>query len=155
MEEMKASLRENGVHVLEGNCESVTIAGRAIDICGVDDPTNMPLSDWKKQLEAAHSQTDASHLKILVSHRPEKTEIYEQYDFDLVLCGHAHGGQIRIPFVNRGLYAPDQGLFAKYVNGSYELDNGSTMVVSRGLARESIPAPRFFNHPELVTVVVK
>lgn len=155
VDEMKESLREAGVCVLEGDCETVTIGDRTIDICGVDDPTDMTASDWKKQLEQAHKKTDPSHIKILVSHRPEKTDIYEQYDFDLILCGHAHAGQFRIPFVNRGVYAPNQGLFAKYVNGAYTLDNGSTMVVSRGLARESIPAPRFFNHPELVTVVIE
>ena len=91
----------------------------------------------------------------MVSHRPERVEYYEQYGFDLVLCGHAHAGQFLIPFANRGILAPNQGLFPEYVNGRYDLKNGSIMIVSRGLARESTPLPRFFNHPELLIVEVK
>ena len=75
--------------------------------------------------------------------------------FDLVVSGHAHGGQWRIPFVNIGLVAPDQNLFPKYISGLYELNNGVKMIVSRGLARESTPAPRFFNHPELVIIDIE
>ena len=74
------------------------------------------------------------------------------YDFDLILAGHAHAGQIMIPFIKKGLYAPNQGIFAKYVSGTYSLENGSILIVSRGLARESTKAPRFFNHPEIVVI---
>ena len=89
---------------------------------------------------------------ILLTHRPEQTDFYALYDYDLILSGHAHAGQIRIPFINIGLYAPNQGLFSKYVSGIYTLSNGSRLIVSRGLARESTPAPRFFNHPEIVVI---
>lgn len=67
---------------------------------------------------------------------------------------HAHGGQWRIPGVLNGLYAPNQGLFPKYGGGRYDFD-GQTMIVSRGLARESTRAPRFFNRPELVVIEVE
>ena len=90
-----------------------------------------------------------------MSHRPENVSIYEEYDFDLILTGHAHAGQFRIPFINRGVFAPDQGFMASYVNGEYKLSNGSIMIVSRGLARDSTPAPRFFNHPELVIIDIE
>ena len=126
--------------------------GCKIDICGVDDPTYMSDSAWKEQIDRAYSETDPSHVKILLSHRPERVPVYEEYDFDLILTGHAHAGQFRIPFINRGILAPDQGFMASYVNGKYELINGSVMVVSRGLARESTPLPRYFNHPELVII---
>ena len=88
------------------------------------------------------------------SHRPERTKTYEAYDFDLIVCGHAHGGQWRIPFTQMGVHAPNQGQFPRYVDGLYELGNGSKMVVSRGLARERMPYPRFFNHPEIVIITV-
>ncbi|MBR1853426.1 MAG: hypothetical protein IJ794_09850 [Lachnospiraceae bacterium] len=100
------------------------------------------------------AQTDGRHLRILLSHRPEKVDLYAQYDFDLILTGHAHAGQFRIPWINEGVWAPDQGLMAKYVNGIYELSNGTLMEVSRGLARESTPLPRFFNHPEIVSIEI-
>ena len=91
---------------------------------------------------------------VLLSHRPELFEIYQKYEFDLVLSGHAHGGQWRIPGLLNGLFAPNQGLFPKYAGGRYDYAGG-TMIVSRGLARESTKVPRIFNRPELVVVDVK
>lgn len=88
---------------------------------------------------------------MLLSHRPELFETYQKYGFDLVLSGHAHGGQWRIPGVLNGLFAPDQGLFPEYAGGRYDYAEG-TMIVSRGLARESTPVPRIFNRPEVVIV---
>ena len=155
VDEMKLYLKNIGVHVLEGNCETVNVNGVMIDICGVDDPTYLPESEWQKQIEAAYAQTDPSHVRILASHRPEKVEIYEKFNFDLILSGHAHAGQVRIPFANKGVFAPDQGFFAKYVNGLYNLNNGSVLEVSRGLARESTPLPRYFNHPEIVSIELR
>jgi len=149
-QEIKDYLREQGVYVLAGDCEKITINGYALDICGVDDPDYLSDQEWQQQISRAYADTEEAHIKILVSHRPEKVSVYQQYDFDLVLTGHAHGGQIGIPFIDRGLFAPDQGFGAEYVSGSYELSNGSIMVVSRGLARESTPLPRYFNHPEIV-----
>ncbi len=155
VEVIKETVRNAGVTVLEGDCETIDIRGREIDICGVDDPTRLTRDEWTKQMKAAYSRCDESHIKILASHRPERVNDYEQFGFDLILAGHAHAGQFRIPFINRGLYAPNQGFFPEYINGAYKLKNGSTMVVSRGLARESTPLPRFFNHPEIVVIDIK
>ena len=88
---------------------------------------------------------------ILLAHRPERIGAYRQYPFDLVVSGHAHGGQWRIPGLLNGLYAPNQGLFPQYAGGCYDED-GMAFVVSRGLARESTRIPRLFNPPELVVV---
>ncbi len=153
--EMKAYLESIGVSVLEGECETIEINGNMIDVCGIDDPTDLYRSDWKEQLQTAFDQTSEEHIRLLVTHRPEEVEEYAKYDFDLIMAGHAHAGQFRIPFINRGLYAPNQGFMAQYVNGTYELPNGSILVVSRGLARESTPAPRYFNHPEIVVIDLK
>ncbi|MCR5418495.1 MAG: metallophosphoesterase [Lachnospiraceae bacterium] len=154
-DEMKRYMDSVGVHVLAGDCETITVNGSALDICGIDDPDELTMKQWEDQIGRAFAETDPSHVRILITHRPEKTDIYEKYDFDLIVAGHAHAGQIRIPFINKGVFAPDQGFLAGYVNGAYTLANGSTMVVSRGLARESTPAPRFFNHPEIVTIDLK
>ena len=88
---------------------------------------------------------------VLLAHRPENIKCYLQYPFDLIVSGHAHGGQWRIPGLLNGLYAPHQGLFPRYAGGRYDFD-GATFLVSRGLARESTRVPRIFNRPELVIV---
>ena len=151
-DEMKDKVRSLGITVLEGDCETIEINGKTIDVCGVDDPTRLTNSQFKEQLNKAYAKTSEDHYKILLTHRPEQTDFYALYDYDLILSGHAHAGQIRIPFINIGIYAPNQGLFSKYVSGIYTLENGSRLIVSRGLARESTPAPRFFNHPEIVVI---
>ena len=74
--------------------------------------------------------------------------------FDLVLCGHAHGGQWRIPGLLNGLYAPHQGVFPDYAGGRYDSED-MTMIVSRGLSRETTMVPRIFNRPELVVIDLK
>lgn len=155
VDEMKEYLEGIGVSVLEGECETVEINGAVMDICGVDDPTRLYRSTWIAQLENAYEQTEEDHIRILVTHRPEEVSEYEKYDYDLIVAGHAHAGQFRIPFINKGVFAPNQGYMAEYISGSYELSNGSIMVVSRGLARESTPAPRYFNHPEIVVIDLK
>lgn len=88
---------------------------------------------------------------ILLSHRPELFEIYVDNDINLVLTGHAHGGQIRIPFIG-GLIAPNQGLFPKYTNGKIEQDD-TTMIVSRGIGNSILPF-RINNRPELVLITL-
>ena len=95
---------------------------------------------------------------ILLIHRPEYLDVYSQYDFNLVLAGHTHGGMWRIPGLLNGLYAnsfyeqsPNRGLFPSLAGGQYE-QNGTTMIVSRGLARESTRVPRIYNRPELVII---
>lgn len=101
-----------------------------------------------------------SRLKILLSHRPEYSGEYAKHNFDLVFSGHLHGGQWRLPGLGLGVYGPSAGgphvgerhLFPRRTGGVYPLNANTAMVVSRGLARESTPIPRFFNHPELVVV---
>ncbi len=159
---IKEYLRSIGITVLDGTAETLTINGSVISFCGVDDPTYMTDAEWAVQLTSTATAADSANAstgttapyKVLLSHRPERTKTYEAYDFDLIVCGHAHGGQWRIPFTQMGVHAPNQGQFPRYVDGLYELGNGSKMVVSRGLARERMPYPRFFNHPEIVIITV-
>lgn len=92
---------------------------------------------------------DTSGLQILLAHEPQYIENYSKYNVDLVFSGHAHGGQVRIPFIG-GLIAPGQGLFPKYTEGVHVV-NETTMVISRGLGNSIIPV-RVFNRPEIVCV---
>ena len=132
----------------------MSIKGTAIDFCGVDDPTYI-CDEWDMQLRRIDAQSDKRHFRVLMSHRPERVEAYEKYSFDLILTGHAHGGQWLIPFVGRGGYSPNQHFFPKYVTGRYDLACGSPMLVCRGLARESTPLPRYFNSPEFLVVELR
>ena len=102
-------------------------------------------------LESVAWASTNQDFTLLVSHRPERIEDYAKYPFDLVLAGHAHGGQWCLPFLINGVYAPNQGVFPKYAGGMYARGD-MHMIVSRGLARESTRIPRFYNRPELVVV---
>jgi len=88
----------------------------------------------------------------LLSHRPELFDLYAENNLDLIFSGHAHGGQVRIPFIG-GLIAPDQGFFPQYTSGSHTKDQ-STMFVSRGLGNSIIPI-QVFNRPEIVVVTLQ
>lgn len=150
-------LDKYGVPVLSGETETVTINGENLIVCGADDPDSVMMGSdteaagLEHQLNSMGGMLREGTYTILLSHRPEEFELYASLGFDLVLSGHAHGGQWRIPGLLNGLYAPNQGFFPEYAGGTYEKD-GTTMIVSRGLARESTRIPRFYNRPELVTV---
>lgn len=142
------------VTILNGNYVTTDIKGQKINICGISDPdvsNNDADIVVTEQLEMIKNAGENGNYTILLTHRPEYIDLYSKYDFDLVLAGHAHGGQFRIPFILNGLYAPNQGLFPEYAGGEY-LKNNTKMIVSRGLARESTRVPRIFNRPELVII---
>lgn len=147
-----------GVTILQGEEDLLEIGGQKISICGVDDPDYFAYVSKApsivKQLEQLEKNRDKVAYSILLSHRPEYYETYKKYGYDLVLSGHAHGGQWRIPGILNGLYAPHQGLFPDYAGGAYDYPGG-TLVVSRGLDRWGIKLPRIFNRPELVIIEVK
>lgn len=150
--EMKKQVQQSGGTVLEGDGKTLFIHGVPLTICGVDDPTYIKNDSLRKQLTSAARNCNAETFSILLSHRPELTDIYQQYDYDLVLAGHAHGGQWRIPHVlPQGIYSPNEKFFPKYTCGDFPLGNGR-MIVSRGLSKESTRLPRLYNRPELVVV---
>ncbi len=147
-----------GVTVLSADAVMVDIKGQKLNLCGLDDPDGSfygwQNTDIAKQLEQIEEQRSKDYYSILLSHRPEYYEQYSKYKHDLVLTGHAHGGQWRLPGIINGLYAPNQGLFPQYAGGLYEYEGGD-MIVSRGLDRWGIKLPRVFNRPELVIIEVR
>lgn len=150
--EIKKHIRNYGITVLDGIYDILDINGQKINICGVDDP-NIAGRTFNRQLKNTASACNNNNYSILLSHRPELIDKYLKYSFDLVLSGHAHGGQWRIPKIVNGIFAPHQGFFPKYAGGKYDFGNTS-LIVSRGLARESTPVPRIFNNPEIVVINV-
>ena len=148
VEKIKDVFRRHGVVVLEGNSVPLSIRGEKTVISGVDDPES---GNFESQFAEVSKGINAGSYSILLSHRPEKFARYVSARFDLVLSGHAHGGLWRVPGILRGFVAPNQGFFPKYTSGEYK-EQSTTMIVSRGLARESTRIPRFFNSVELVVV---
>lgn len=132
-----------GITVLQG--ENVDIDG--ITICGAS-----AKSDIGDSVKVCADNADTDSFNVLLAHFPENIDFYRSFGkFDLVLSGHAHGGQWRLPPFINGLYAPGQGLFPKYAGGRYDFDD-TTFIVSRGLSRTMEHFPRIFNNPELVVI---
>lgn len=157
VDSIKDVFRSYGVTVLENETVEVVIGDVPLIIGGAEDPDinryeRRPLA-WKDEvIEAFSGMKDTESFRLLLSHRPEQISVYEDLTFDLVLSGHAHGGQVRIPFLLNGLLAPNQGFFPKYAGGLYEHDN-FTQVVSRGVSFNP-RLPRVFNPPEIVVIDV-
>ena len=153
-EELEGKLKESGAQILRNESVEITQENEKINIIGIDDPTIVNDSyDEKASTEAAINQSiyglEKGGFNILLSHRPEMFSLYKQYKFDLVFSGHAHGGQVRLPFIG-GLVAPNQGFFPKFTSGTHTSEN-TTMIVNRGLGNSIIPL-RIFNRPEIVVV---
>ena len=153
-DELKAGMEAAGVTVLVDAKTEISLEGEAITLIGVNDPsyqTDYLFGDsetvMNTKLEELHTEQD--RFTILLSHRPELFETYVDHDLDLVLSGHAHGGQFRMPFIC-GLVAPNQGLFPEYDAGIYTLGN-TNMLVSRGIGNSILPF-RINNRPEVILI---
>ncbi len=106
------------------------------------------LNAMKELLGAA----DTAGYNILLTHSPFDFDIYSQWGADLSLCGHVHGGMIRLPKIG-GVFSPDYNYFPQYQNGLYS-DGENSMIVNKGLGSAKIPL-RFFNKPEITAVTLK
>lgn len=89
---------------------------------------------------------------LLLVHEPQFLEVYAVPGINLIFAGHAHGGQIRLPFT-QGLFAPGQGILPKLTSGMHQSGN-STMVISMGMGNSTFPF-RVFNRPEVVVIQVE
>lgn len=152
---LEKELASTSVHILKNTSAIYTKSGISYTISGLDDP----LFYGYKHHYAAFMQKQLQQLDIpkgnyhiLLSHRPELFPLYCKYPFDLVLCGHAHGGQFRAPLID-GLYAPDQGIFPKYTSGIHS-KNHTCEVISRGLGNSAFPL-RLWNCPEIVQITIQ
>ena len=152
--ELKAGMEAAGVTVLEDAKAEISLEGKTITVIGVNDPsyqTDYLFGDsetvMNTRLEELHTEDDG--FTILLSHRPELFATYAEHNVDLVLSGHAHGGQFRMPFIG-GLVAPNQGLFPEYDAGIYTEGN-TNMLVSRGIGNSILPF-RINNRPEVILV---
>lgn len=153
-EVLHAELIKMGVVVLQNESVKLEYNGASIQLIGVNDPAFSREGDYLAEtiLETALSQIQIEVREgytILLAHRPEHFRVYRDKNIDLVLSGHAHGGQFRLPFIG-GVIAPDQGFFPEYDAETYTEQN-TTMIVSRGLGNSIIPV-RINNRPEIVII---
>lgn len=151
-EELKTSLQNTGITVLQDEAIELNYGDVCIQLIGLNDPDFSERDRLLSEsiLEVKLSQVNISDgFTILLSHRPEYFNVYQNKNIDLVLSGHAHGGQFRLP-LGGGVIAPGQGLFPKYDAGAYT-ENGTTMIVSRGVGNSIIPV-RINNPPEIVII---
>lgn len=153
-DELKEGMIELGVVVLEDGRIELEQSGETITLLGVKDPsfqTDYLFGDSETVMQSKLQEivNEEDSYTILLSHRPELFEVYTESKVDLVLSGHAHGGQFRLPFVG-GLVAPNQGLFPKYDAGLYTEEN-TNMVVSKGIGNSILPF-RFNNRPEVILI---
>ena len=152
LKELEEKLIAENVIILHNEHVLLERDSEKIQLAGIDDPdfidrdTFVQESIEKRQIEETGLNEGYT---ILLSHRPETFKAYVDEKIDLVLAGHAHGGQFRLPFVG-GLIAPNQGFFPKYDAGVYRQDS-TAMIVSRGIGNSIIPV-RIGNRPEIVIV---
>lgn len=142
-------LERAGVKYLSNEYLTISRGEDEILLGGVEDP--LAYADMLSPDELAQKMNDAAPdaFKILLGHRNYWMTEYPELPVDLIFCGHAHGGLIRIPGVG-GLIGTDRRLFPDFDAGQF--NNGRyTLIVSRGLGN-SVPIPRVFNRPEIVCV---
>jgi len=145
-----------GVVELENKTYTIISEQGIIKIAGIRDPA----FDWgRSSAETADAEikktlegTEKDQVTILLSHRPELLKTYADIGLDLVLTGHAHGGQVRLPFIGP-IYSPSQGLFPKLTSGLYR-EGETQMYVSRGIGNGIAPY-RFNDGPELAVLILE
>lgn len=134
----RKQLKEAGACVLD-DCP--------IEICGI---TVVGLNCASLKNDVIYAVTPEAPFKVLLAHKPHFFKHYASADYQLVLSGHAHGGQWRLPFTGIGFYSPGQGLFPKLTSGMH-VEGKTKMIISRGLGNSQCPV-RLFNLPEIVVV---
>lgn len=140
-----------GVCVLINEKIEIHKNGSSFTLIGLQDPV---FSDWQTFNENLQYLTRRNkNFSLMLTHRPEYFKMYTPHPVDLILTGHAHGGQARIPFLNISLFTPWEGFFPEYAQGTH-VENDTTMIISRGLGASLCPI-RLFNRPELVVITLE
>ncbi len=157
--EMLKEIVDLDIKILFNQHQTISIGQQSIDILGLRDPGFAPDIKINKPREIAERELkqlipeQPENFSVLISHRPDYIEIYGKSGVDVVLTGHAHGGQIRVPFIGP-IVAPGQGFFPKLTQGVHYSGN-TAVVISRGLGVSELLPIRTFNRPELVLVVLR
>ncbi len=161
LDELLQGLADVGVTVLSDGAVCLERGADKLWLAGLEDPS---FNWWQAGLDwtaedvltterplltgdLAELLAQCDGYTVLLAHRPEYFDLYADAGAEVVFCGHAHGGQFRLPLLG-AVYAPNQGLWPEYTEGVYR-DGATQMVVSRGLGNSLFPL-RLNNRPELV-----
>ena len=152
LRELLVVLEECGVKILRNRYTLLEAGGEEIVLAGTDDrngPADMIKPD---EFVGRIRESEGERFIIMLEHRNNNLQFYGELGVDLVLCGHAHGGIIRLPFTD-GLLGPRRDIFPTYTSGVYT-DGATSMVVSRGVGNHT-GFPRFLNNPEVVVIELR
>ena len=150
--QLMSMLSERGVQVLRNKHIVLEAGGETIVLAGTDDPNGpadmIKPADFVERVRAA----EGDRFIIMLEHRNFNLQLYSGLGVDLILCGHAHGGIIRLPFTD-GLIGPNRDWFPTHTSGVYSMGD-TNMVVSRGVGNHT-GWPRFLNNPEVVVIELR
>ena len=145
-EEFVKSLENIGVNVLDNGNVRVEINNDEVNICGVGFYMNR--DDYENALQGI----DEENYTILLSHSPNRPLYYSCGMEDLILAGHTHGGQVRLPIIG-AVISPGEGFFPKYDKGLFELEN-KFLYIDSGLGNSVFPI-RFLNRVQISNIIIK
>lgn len=151
---VKSLMEEYGVTVLSNEYLKLERGGDTIVLAGIDDPNGPYDQKTPEELSGEIHAALGDPYVLLLAHRNEYYQVYGQCGFDLTLCGHVHGGLIRLPFTDGLVDNTRRRFFPTHTAGLYPLDGGGTLMVSRGLGNGGISF-RLFNRPHLPVIVLK
>ena len=164
-DELMSKLKGIGFTVLLDETDDIIINGNKINILGLDE-NQAGFDDYKARKNGTFKYkyesllfkelSEKSGYKVVLSHYPENfmavsENDYSQYDFDIQLSGHAHGGQFILPLIGP-VFSPGQGIMPKYAKGSF--GERPKLIISRGIGNAEFPF-RLFNHPEINVIDIK
>lgn len=151
---IKNIVNSYGVELLEKETVNEPVNSDTIAVTGVSDV--IAFTTWENSINAIDSlakDCSSNRFNILLFHRPDLIHQYLKEPFDLILMGHLHGGQFRIPWSKEGMLAPGQNTEERYTGGLYRFGS-QTAIVNKGLARGKSVIPRYFNRPEIVEITL-
>lgn len=144
-----AGLEERGILMLNNANTQIQKDDLVWNLVGVDDP-----STWHDDVETAFQGVDSQkNYTVLLAHAPDLIFRNKDLPADLMLSGHTHGGQIRLPFVG-AIAVPGQRLFPAYDKGIFELENSTTLYLDSGVGTSIWPI-RFLNRSQITLITIK
>ncbi|WP_026907307.1 metallophosphoesterase [Paucisalibacillus globulus] len=148
MEELLVGLEERGVTMLNNENTQVTLGEATINLVGIDNE-----STNHENMSLAFDNVNRDFYTVLLSHSPGVIEKYQDIPADLILSGHTHGGQVRIPLIG-AVVAPDQGFFPELDKGIFKIGGEQYLYIDSGLGTSVAPL-RFWNQSQMSLVQIR